>query len=213
VSTSTRVRAAAPRRANPARKAPFALVIVGLIVGGMVALLGLNTASAANEVDRSALAEKDQSVTAQLVDLQNQAAASAAPGNLARAAAALGMVPAGVPGFLEIGADGAVRLLGHAQRATGVAIAPPAPTSVAPRPTPTTTPAASPTPTATTTATPTSTATPSATSTATPTAARTGRHAHRRAAAGAPATTATPSPTPTPTDLPTPVITLPGGDR
>ena len=46
------------------------------------------------------------------MQLNNDVAASAAPGNLAAAAAALGMVPAGNPAFLVIGADGMVRVLG-----------------------------------------------------------------------------------------------------
>ena len=42
------------------------------------------------------------------------------PGNLAAAAAALGMVPAGNPAFLEIGADGAVQVLGSPAPASAV---------------------------------------------------------------------------------------------
>ena len=103
---------AAPKHAPRARRAPFALLVVGLIVGGMFTLLALNTVSAANEVRRHDIAAQDQSVAAQLVQLQNEVRASAGPGNLAAAAAALGMVPAGNPAFLEIGSDGKVRVLG-----------------------------------------------------------------------------------------------------
>ena len=73
------------------------LLILGLVVGGMCLLLALNTASAANEVARHDLAANDQSAAAQLVQLENEVQASAAPANLAAAAAALGMVPGRQP--------------------------------------------------------------------------------------------------------------------
>jgi hypothetical protein len=97
---------------------PFVVLVLGLIGGGMLALLALNTASAANEVSRHDIADADQSIAAQVEQLQIDARNSAAPGNLARAAQALGMVPAGNPGFIEIGRNGAVRVLGRAAPAT-----------------------------------------------------------------------------------------------
>jgi hypothetical protein len=101
--------AAAPKHAS---RAPFGVLVVGLVVGGMALLLALNTASAANELRRHDLAGRDASVAAAVQQLEIDVAASAAPGNLAKAAAALGMVPAGNPAFLVIGADGSVRVLG-----------------------------------------------------------------------------------------------------
>jgi outer membrane biosynthesis protein TonB len=109
---------------------PFALLVVGLVVGGMCALLALNTASAANELARHNLAAKDSDVAARLVQASNQVAASAAPGALASAAAELGMVPASAPAFLKIGADGRVTLLGS----PAAAVAPPAPPPPSPPP-------------------------------------------------------------------------------
>ena len=113
---------------TPARRTPFVLLLIGLILGGMCAMLALNTASAANEVDRHTLAEQDQNIAAQLVQLNNQLRASPAPANLAAAAEQLGMVPQGTPGFLEIGANGHVRVKGKPAPAT----APPPP--VPPKP-------------------------------------------------------------------------------
>ncbi|TAM92830.1 MAG: hypothetical protein EPN43_01815 [Jatrophihabitans sp.] len=163
---------------------PFLLVVLGLLVGGMVLLLGLNTASAANEVQRHALAEQDAGVAASVAQLRVEVADSAAPGNLAAAAARLGMVPAGSPAFLQIGPDGSVRLLGRPAPATAAVVAPPP----APKPPPTSTaPAPTPTPT---------------------------DGAHGPAGPGpapSPGPGATPSPTPTPT--PTPTIAIPGGTR
>jgi hypothetical protein len=101
--------ATAPKHAS---RTPFAVLVVGLIVGGMALLLALNTASAANELRRNDLAGRDAGVGAQVQQLEIDVAASAAPGNLAQAAAALGMVPAENPAFLVIGSDGSVRVLG-----------------------------------------------------------------------------------------------------
>ncbi|HKC29085.1 MAG TPA: hypothetical protein VKB75_13820 [Jatrophihabitans sp.] len=103
-----------PRHAGRegARRMPFIVLVTALIVGGMALLLLLNTASAANEVRRHHFNAQDQTVAAMVQDVQNQVAASAAPGNLARAAAALGMVPAGAPAFLVIASNGTVQVLG-----------------------------------------------------------------------------------------------------
>ena len=111
-------------RPKHAPRVPFALLVGGLVVGGMCALLALNTASAANELARHQIAGKDSDVAGRLEQVRNQVAASAAPGSLGQAAAALGMVPAGAPAFLKIGADGKVVLLGSPAPAT----APPPPT-------------------------------------------------------------------------------------
>jgi hypothetical protein len=128
-------------RSAPARapRVPFALLVIGLIVGGMCALLALNTASAANELSRHDLAAKDADIAAQVQQLQNEVAASAAPGSLASAAARLGMVPAGNPAFLKIGADGTVRLLGSAAPASAAAV-PAAPRRTAAKPSKTASP-------------------------------------------------------------------------
>ncbi len=118
-------RAGAPRM-------PFALLVTGLVAGGLAALLGLNTMSAANELHRHQIATKDAAVAAQLQQLSIEVAQSAAPDNLARAATALGMVPAGNPAFLVIGPDGKVRVMGEPAPAT----APPVPAPPKPKPKP-----------------------------------------------------------------------------
>jgi hypothetical protein len=111
---------------------PFAILVTGLIVGGLVLLLVLNTFSAANELRRHDLASRDASVAVQLEELQNEVADSAAPANLAAAALALGMVPAGNPAFLVIGSDGAVQVMGSAAPATAAIVDLPHP-STAPK--------------------------------------------------------------------------------
>ncbi len=113
-----------------APRVPFALLLVGLVVGGLAALLALNTASAANELRRHDLAARDTGVSAQLEQLRNEIAASQAPNNLAKVAGQLGMVPAANPAFLEIGADGSVKVLGSPAAAS----APPAAPTQTPHP-------------------------------------------------------------------------------
>jgi hypothetical protein len=174
-----------------APRVPYALLLTGLIVGGLALLLLLNTISAANEVRRHNLAVQDASVAAQVQELRNEVAASAAPGNLARAAAALGMVPAGNPAFLVIGTDGAVRELGSAAPASALVLAQQQPRHQAK-------PAHSMTAAHRSTAAKTTAATSTATKTAT-----TSSSAHPSARS----TPARPTPTPTPT------VTLPGGNR
>lgn len=172
-----------------APRVPFALLVLGLLVGGLVALLALNTASAANELQRHDAATKDVSVAAELEQLNNEVAASQAPGNLARIAAELGMVPAGNPAFLRVGADGKVQLLGS----PGPATAPPVP--------------------APTTAKKTSPAKTTAKTTPKTTGAKTTPKTTATKTAGATKPTPTPAPTPAPTPTPNPTTTLPGGTR
>ena len=104
-------------------------LVLGLTVGGLCALLALNTASAANELRRHDLAARDSALAAQREQVQNEVAASSAPGSLQQAATRLGMVPADDPAFIKIGADGRVRVLGSPGPATAAPL-PPAPTPV-----------------------------------------------------------------------------------
>jgi cell division septation protein DedD len=154
-----------------APRTPFLLLLGALVVGGLCALLALNTASAANELNRHDLATKDASIAAEVQQLRNEVAASAAPGNIASAAAAMGMVPAGNPAFLKVLPDGRVVVLGSASAASLA----PAPTSSPPSHPPTTT------------AKTTKTTKPPTSSTA------------KRTSRSTPTATPTPTPTPTPT--------------
>ena len=181
-----------------APRVPFVLLLLGLLVGGLTMLLVLNTASAANELRRHDLAAQDDNIAATVEQLRNEVAASMAPNNLARVASQLGMVPAGNPAFLDIGADGKVRVLGSPAPATAPPVAPPK----TPQPHSST---AHPTSTATKSAT--STASTTATSTATKTATKTTKTARSTASTTPTKTKTTPTPDPTAT------TTLPGGTR
>lgn len=192
---SNRMSSSAPKHAPGAPRMPFALLILGLIGGSLCLLLALNTASAANEVRRHDLAVTDASVADSLVQLDNDVNSSAAPQNLAAAAAALGMVPANNPAFLVIGADGKVRLMGSPGAATAPAV------RVAPtKPSPSSTPSSSASAAGKASGSPSS----SATTTGTAKSGTASSSAH---------TTPTSSNTPTPSPTPTPNTTLPGGPR
>lgn len=193
---------AAKHTGQGASRVPFALLVTGLIVGGLALLLLLNTASAANEVRRHELAGKDASVAARVQELQNAVAASAAPGNLAAAAAQLGMVPAGNPAFLVIGTNGAVSLLGHPAPASGAPIAAQIPHKAKKK--------KKATKTASKTA---SKATKSASSTAHRSSTSASKSSST-ARGTKTSSSSTPShPPASPTSTPTPTITLPGGTR
>jgi hypothetical protein len=206
-----------------ARRAPFAVLVFGLLGGGLVLLLGLNTASAANELRRHDLAARDESVAASLVEMRNAVAASAAPQNLARHAAEYGMVPAGNPAFLVVGAAGSVRVLGSPAPATAPPL--PLPSSSSPEKAKAKAKAK-----ATKSAAPKRSSQPrkpqsrtaraaAHTSTAShqSTASRTSAPNSTRTPAHKPSPAPTPSPTkprpPTPSSTPVPTITLPGGTR
>ena len=196
-----------PKHAPGAPRTPFAVLLGGLIVASLCALLALNTASAANEVRRHDLAVKDAAISDSLVQLNNDVNESAAPQNLAAAAAALGMVPANNPAFLVIGADGKVSLMG-----SPVAVKPPAlPIAAALSPskaTPSSTPSSTPTGGAASSGSSKSTS-------KTPSTTPTGAHPSTGSSTpkGSSKPTPTPTATPTPTPTPTPNTTLPGGPR
>lgn len=97
---------------NRPRRAPFVLLVAFLLVTGLCALLALNTAAAADEVrQRSAATTNDQ--TQELAaQLQIDIADKQAPGALASAARALGMVAGGNPAFLIVRPNGSVVVMG-----------------------------------------------------------------------------------------------------
>jgi hypothetical protein len=137
-----------PPRRRPHR-VPFVVLLATVLLAGMLALLGLNTASAANEVAQ----RKFDSANASLSDIEQQLgrdlSTRQSPADLARAAYKLGLIPAANPAFLRFNPDGSVTVLGTAL--TIPAPAHPVPKTTGPKPTPTPTPARSGHPTARTT--------------------------------------------------------------
>lgn len=105
----------------------FITVLVGVLGGGLVALLLLNTIAAQDafkihtlRARAAALADTEQALSLQLQT-------SSAPGSLAAAAARLGMVPAGPPAFLPLSGGRILAVL--------TAAVPPAPPPAPPPPT------------------------------------------------------------------------------
>ena len=129
-------------RAGP-RRAPFIVLICGLLAGGLCVLVVLNTASAAAELRRHDVTAANAGLAEDVEQLRSQLAANEAPDALAAAAAKLGMVPNGAPGFLVIRPDGKATVLGSPTPAAPAAV--PVPATPVPR---TTRPPARPGPTA-----------------------------------------------------------------
>jgi hypothetical protein len=163
--------------ANAKRRLPLAVVLGLMLVGGLCALLALNTASAALEVRNRTITDDNANSSDTEQQLLRDLAARQAPGALASAAAALGMVPNQNPAFLKINADGSVSVLGSPAPAVAPAIPMMTPK---PKPKPTATQHLA-APTATTTGKPSATATtrPGARPTTTPSATATTRPSTR----------------------------------
>ena len=195
-------------RHTNAPRVPFALLVTGLIVGALALLLTLNTASAANELQRHDFALADDAIAADLQDLRVEVAARSAPNALARAAAALGMVPAGNPAFVVIGPDGTATVMGRPGPVTAPPVyVPPATAAPKPKPTPKT---AAPTSAAPKTAAP--EATPTSGARASRTTGRSVRNTSR-SPSSTPSSRPSSTPVPRPSRTPVPIITLPGGTR
>lgn len=110
-----------PQRRSSAARAPFVITIVSLLVLGLLGLLLLNTMVNQQSFRLHDLARQGQALDQHEQDLQNAVLSRSAPGELARRAAQLGMLPGGPPAFLRL-PDGTI--LG----ATGpAATRPPAP--------------------------------------------------------------------------------------
>ncbi len=176
------------------------MLVLAILGAGLCALLALNTATAASEVHQ----RKIDAANAALGDAEQQLArdiaAKQAPAELAREAAALGLIPADSPAFLRVNSNGSVTLLGGPAPAT----LPPAPPPATPKKKKTATTTATPTTKVTGTTTGKATGTPTGKPTGKPTGGTT---------TGTRSGTPTTTPTPTPTKTPTPTVTLPGGPR
>ena len=92
---------------------PFAVLLLGVLAGGMCALLALNTATAASEVRERRLDAANATLNATQEQLSRSISGLQAPSQLARMAAALGLVPARSPAYLRINPNGTVTVLGR----------------------------------------------------------------------------------------------------
>jgi hypothetical protein len=108
-----RSRRAAATAAEPrSRRAPFVLLVVGLLVGTTLGLLVLNTAIAVDSLKATQLRTQNNERAQEVQQLEERVIAADAPARLAAAAVAAHLVPAGPAAYLVIGADGRSALRG-----------------------------------------------------------------------------------------------------
>jgi hypothetical protein len=139
------------RRVGSASRATFVVLVMVLLVGGVVATLWFSTQATADAY-RLEQAKKDTAaLSVQVAQLQRQVAEQDSAPSLGARALQLGMVPAGDPAHLVVGADGTVTMIGTpsvAQIPPPLTTVPATPTSTPPtsgsastsNPAPTTTP-------------------------------------------------------------------------
>ncbi|MCF1598504.1 hypothetical protein, partial [Streptomyces muensis] len=96
-----------PSGARQAARAPFVLLVVLLLGGGLIGLLVLNSALSEGAFRLDDLQKETKSLTDEEQSLQRDIDAYSAPDALQRRAQELGMVPGGDPAFLN--PDGTVR--------------------------------------------------------------------------------------------------------
>jgi cell division protein FtsI (penicillin-binding protein 3) len=99
------------------RRAPYVLLVVALLVGTTLALLVLNTVIAVDSLKATQLRTANADRAEQLQRLEQQVVSGSAPAEIAREAAAAGLVPAGVAAHLVISPDGSSVLRGTPQPA------------------------------------------------------------------------------------------------
>jgi hypothetical protein len=111
---------AAPRRRASIlrhRRAPFVLLVVALLVGTTLGLLVLNTAIAVDSLEATELRAENAQRAQEVQRLERQVVTGGTPAEVARAAVAAGLVPAGPAAYLVIGPDGTSVLRGTPQPA------------------------------------------------------------------------------------------------
>ena len=94
------------------RRARLVLLLVVLLVGTTLGLLVLNTAIAVDSLKATQLRADNAERAQEVQRLQQQVVSAGTPAEIARAAAAAGMVPAGTPAYLVLDPDGGGTLRG-----------------------------------------------------------------------------------------------------
>jgi len=104
-------------RSEARRRAPFVLLVVGLLLGTTLGLLFLNTAIAVDSLKATQLRTENAQREQDIQRLQRQVVEGSTPEQLAGDAAKAGMVPAGPPAYLVIQPDGSSTVRGTAEPA------------------------------------------------------------------------------------------------
>ena len=121
--TATRVRRR-PSSLLRHRRAPFVLLVVALLVGTTLSLLVLNTVIAVDSLKATQLRTANADRAEELQRLEQKVVSGSTAAEVARAAAAAGMVPAGVAAHLVIAPDGSAVLRGTPEPAPAAGAAP-----------------------------------------------------------------------------------------
>src|SRR3954449_10791336 len=103
------------------RRAPFVVLVVGLLVATTLGLLLLNTAIAVDSLEATQQRDANAEQAEQVARLEQQVVAADTAAELARAARAAGLVPPGAAAHLVLQPDGTSVLLGTAVPAPGPA--------------------------------------------------------------------------------------------
>lgn len=90
-------------RGAAAPRAPFILLVLGLLGGGLVSLLVINTTLGATSFKITQLQQSDSTMAQQEQSLQRQVSAEEAPAQIWNRAYQLGMRPVGHVRFLDVG--------------------------------------------------------------------------------------------------------------
>ncbi len=110
-TATVRSRRRAPRALRHPR-APFVLLVVAMLVGTTLGLLVLNTVIAVDSLKATQLRADNAERAQEVQRLEQQVVSGSAPAEIARAADAAGMVPAGPAAYLVIDPDGGSVLRG-----------------------------------------------------------------------------------------------------
>ena len=103
---------ARPAPAQGRRKGPFVLLVVALLVGTTLGLLVLNILISVDSIRAGDLRADNAELAKEVQTLQQQVVANGTPRELAAAATAAGLVPAGSAAYLVIAPDGSSTLRG-----------------------------------------------------------------------------------------------------
>ena len=109
--TTVQARRRAPRALRHPR-APFVLLVVALLVGTTLGLLVLNTAIAVDSLKATQLRADNAARAQEVQRLQQQVVSGGTPAQIAAAAVAAGLVPAGPAAYLVVDPDGGSVLRG-----------------------------------------------------------------------------------------------------
>ena len=106
------------------RRAPFVLLLVALLVGTTLGLLILNTAIAVDSLKATQLQAENAERAQEVQRLEQRVVSGGSPAQIASAAVAAGLVPAGPAAYLVIAPDGTVTLRGTPEPAVDPATEP-----------------------------------------------------------------------------------------